>query len=403
MEAPLPQQNLATASPDARCAIFSKLTDLQSIKNAIRAYPQYSRSIYSCIREIRQGGNQIIPVSAVLKMTNLESIELPILVENEDDLVKLAKSGLSFLHLILSRKISHGIKTVSYSKFMALVEKFVVPWSQNKSHFKRVKPDFELEASEDEDFGKDEEFFEVPTSPLLKRSLTIEREDEYQNDINYDNDSGIRFIYDYGVVQLYKNNVESFKVNKITFNLLELFDRSNSLTGLEIFTQFIFLESPAEIIEKLANFFFHDLDGLKTIGLSSQVSSDVGFWIAGSEISKQISKIYFLQTNLNIFTELKFNGSAVTNLESAGVNDKMINFELPLPAKNVPLIIQKFPNVQVIGIQPVGMFRRSRISQIVEASRNYPDRHFVVFTVEDLTELKLANVEYEAMGPNKEN
>lgn len=383
--------NLATINNDTRCLIFSKINSLKEIKNIIRAYPQFAKQLYSCLLliEEKNGENEIIPAEIVLRMTNLQSINIGILVNDENELVKLANRNFDYLHLILSENFGVEYKGYNYLKFTQYVDKFVRLWSKNK-------------------LDEEEEFFEVPSSPILNKTLIIERfKDE---EIDYDNDKGIRFIYDQGIIEIYKNNVNNIKARKIFLDLIEYLDRHNNITGLEVFTKFITVPGATEeTIDPYFDLFGYVLDGLKTVGLSYQTESDVGFWIVAAGESKQLSKIYHIPTTnpyiplklLSRSTVVEFEGMILDTIDQMQPNNKITNLELPISLKQpniIPLVLQKFPNIRVIGVRAGAMKREDRIQQIRHISTTYPQFEFIVFVGKDPPEPKLPNIEYRSLS-----
>jgi hypothetical protein len=132
---------------------------------------------------------------------------------------------------------------------MQNVELFVNTWVNNKYTYRKLKPyglEEEIdEEREDEESEKsieesEEEFFESLPSPLLHKTLIIERNGE--DEIDFNNDRNIRFVYDRGVVQLYKNNVENHKVGNITFDLLDLLDKKVPLLDWKCLPSLLFIQ-----------------------------------------------------------------------------------------------------------------------------------------------------------------
>lgn len=397
---------------DARCIIFSKITTLKEIKNIIIAYPIYAKELYSCLITIEDKEYEIIPAEIVLRMVNLQSINIKILVNDENELSKISDKNFPYLHLILSDKFGQGTKGASYLKFMQSVGRFVRSWAKSTYQERRIKPyeDVAEVLSNEEESISEEEFFELPPSSVLDKTLIIERfKEDIDYGIDYDNDNGIRFIYDRGIVQIYKNNV-----GKIMFDLLDFLDKNNGLTGLEVFTEFINKPEAGateEMVQEYMDFFGYNLDGLKTLGLSYQVKRDAAFWILAMQESKQLYRIYFLPTSSQFLiktgiglanqTESQFEHSAIAGIESTIGNNKITHFELPLTTVNndhIPLVIQIFPNIQVIGARVSGQKREDRIQQIRQIASTYPAYHFIIFVGRDPAGPKLPNVEYQSVS-----
>ena len=117
-------KDLSKINKDERCLIFSKLTKLGDIKNTIKAYPQYSRLVYICIKII-EDDEETIPVDVILRMTNLEEANVRIFVDTNEQLIKLANRNLPFIYIILSERFGKGNKGGAYLKFMETAQLFV--------------------------------------------------------------------------------------------------------------------------------------------------------------------------------------------------------------------------------------------------------------------------------------
>ena len=101
--------NFANVPADTRCVIFSKINNLKEIKNIVRAYPKYAKQLYSCIIEIKEEDDEIIPAKIVLKMINLREIDVKILVDSPEELELLSNRTLNFLRRNLVKIIKVSI------------------------------------------------------------------------------------------------------------------------------------------------------------------------------------------------------------------------------------------------------------------------------------------------------
>lgn len=408
-------RNLDNIPSDARCVIFSKLSNIKEIRNTIKAFPKYTSQLYKCVKTIEGNDNDIIPASIVLKMINLREINIKILIDKKEELFQLANRDFPFLYLVLSETFGKGNKNFYYIKFMENIDLFVREWKKNTYQPRKIKlyEDIsELSEEESDDREIEENFFSSPPSSLLDKVLIIERVNE--EDIDYDNDNGIRFIYDRGVVHLYRNNVDNIKVRKIMLNLIDFLDKNNSLSGLEVFAQFINVSGATEeTVQKYLDFFGYDLNGLKTIGISFQVQQDSSVWVSILADKNQINQIYFIPTtslflikkgiSISKINVIRFEMGIYGVLQNlAFVNNNITHFELPVGLESgqnfIPLVIQRFPNIKVIGVRIVGIKRQYRINQIINLSTTYPQYQFVVFIGKDPPEPKLLNIEYRSIS-----
>lgn len=406
-------KDLSKINKDERCLIFSKLTKLGDIKNTIKAYPQYSRLVYSCIKII-EDDEETIPVDVILRMTNLEEANVRIFVDTNEQLIKLANRNLPFIYIILSERFGKGNKGGAYLKFMETTQLFVKTWVKNKYIGRKIRPyeDFP-EITEAKTLGLDEEeieeeetFFRAPVSHIINKTLIIERLNE--DEIDYDNDRTIRFIYSQGTVHIYKNNLYG-KSRNIMFSLLELLSKNNALDRLEIFTTFLGdIENHADAL-KYIHFFKNELDTVKSYGFSYQVGTDIPHWLGIAIRNINIEKVYFVPT-VSIISDIykvapKFRAAQLmVGLDdylrdtTNTVNEVFTSFILPVFPSRIPKLLELFPNLETIGLISDSFTRAGRIEDIEKISSTYPNLNIVVFLTSDPPEPKLPNVRYKLLG-----
>jgi hypothetical protein len=372
---------------DARCEIYGKLTNIVDIKNIIKAYPKFAKEIYLCVLEIREHNPEDnISVTNLLKFTKLKFIEIPIIVETEKELERMAYSNLDYLHIQLGKQFGSNFKGHDYIKFMQTINKFINLWVGNNTIGDVV----------DEDILSDI----IPSH--LAKIVIIER--LYDGEIVYTNDKGIRFIYNKGSVNIYKNNIGYPKTRKIMYNLIELFDKNNALDDLKIFTKIYPPDFTQEDIRENKDFFGYQLDGLKSVGVSLSVEEEIGFWLSTFNGSKQVNRIYFIPIRSFSFIGLstpiswgKFNNTAhiVINEMAAAPDNEITELELPLRDPNIQTILAAYPNIKVIGLLQLEITEKARIKKITDIANKYPNLNFVIFPYENEPELPvLDNVSF---------
>ena len=375
-------------APELMCEIFSNIVKVKDIANAAISYPRSKNLLFDCIKSI-QDEDTLVNAEYILRMNKLQDINAQILVKNSNELNYISRKKWNYLHLVLGRQFDG--KPITFQLFMEIVQRFLKLWVENN----KVEESFTQERL---------------VSPLENKTLIIERQSDKQKTINYDDDKAIRFIYKEGIVHIYKNNVYTLKVRDVFFDILAYLNRNHSLSGLEVFANFVSNINAIEAqTQRYIDFFGYELDGLKTIGVSFHVLEDAAFWLVLPSETSNVEEIYFIPTDSILAINTlgvgiiklrfyKFEEAALQIIQSLPVpNTKITNIELPINPDIIPVIIQNYPNIKTIGFDNPGLNKRStRIENIKRISAQYPTYNLIVFLSNDPPEPILPNVEYRS-------
>ena len=324
---------------DTMRLVFKNITRVKDIVNFARACPRLAKLLYSSITTIDDKSS--VPASWLLNLGNLSHITAPINCLLASELYFLAKSSLHYLHIVLNDCPAHkGLY------FMDRLREFL---------------DYEIQ-----------EKTLIFTNSLMK------------------------FHYEKGIVNIYKDNVQDLGIREIFIKVISLL--ASKIKGLRVFTKFISGNTQAIINQYIA--LFSSLS-LTSLGMSFHVEEDVDFWM---KYTKATRLYYIPIESVKHFTlpfvvwgksgYVEFIYHINKTLLNMNPNINIRNLEIPISSEIMPLVLHNFPNAKNICIYVEAITRNSRINKLVHLSEQYPNHHFIAFIMRDPPEPKLPNIDY---------
>jgi len=374
--------------PELKCHIISQIKNLNDIINIFKAtegnFEERSR-VNACIEKIYpnpNNPNEMIPANLVIPLININEIKVPILVNELDELSKLALLPKVFYYdIVLGHNFDQSLTTEGYTEYfnelIYFLDKLILSNKQlYMIEFKMIRINFYPYGTLDQIRYKNGAF-------LIQ---------QFMLNAGYKQLYGAPSYFDI-LKYILRNPYVKSTINRVLYDVLEILNEITVLRAIEIPSDlFIFAGYISqEKIEERADFYntIIKLNNLTEIGLRNVFYDLHLYFDILNDPTSNVNRIYLMKPDFKefsfmtnkIYRKLSFASIAVIN----GIiypNLKNVYIDIPLDRSIISTLIIKYPNIQSIGLYTSNFESHDECNQYInDFFYNHPNIKLLIYVL----------------------